>query len=734
MIRGVPGLVIAGLLVARVGEAGQSSQMTIRAVRLAEPLRVDGKLDEAVYTNERPMSDFIQNEPQAGAPATEKTEVWLTFDRDHVNVSVRCWETHMERLIANEMRRDNGAIWQGNDIVAFMFDTFYDRRNSFQFNVNAIGGRSDGQVTNERQWNGDWNGIWEVKTGRFEGGWTIEAAIPFKSLRYRPGQAQTWGFNVLRANRWKNELSFLTPTPAGNGQQNLLKVSLSATVVGLEAPASSRNLEVKPYAISEVTSDVNATPRISNDVKGDVGVDARYGISQSMTANFTYNTDFAQVEADEQQVNLTRFNLFFPEKREFFLENQGTFSFGGVQTNNTGAGDTPVLFYSRRIGLHQENDQTFETPIVAGGRLSGRLGRYSFGTLNIQTGDDAVSGSRSTNFSVVRVKRDLLRRSSVGLILTGRSARQVGTGANYAYGVDGTFAFFDNLAINTYWARTETESLSGQDKSYRAQLDYTGDRYGLQLERLVVGDHFNPEVGFVRRDDMRRTFGQVRFSPRPPSIKSVRKFSGIGSLNYTENGAGRLETRDWNGEFGVEFQNSDRFTVSYGGSYEFLPVSFRVGSITVPVGSYDSATTRVGFTLGRQRKVSASILAEYGTFYAGHKTTVGISQGRMNLAPQLSVEPTYSINHAELPQGTFTTHLVGSRVTYTMTPLMFASALLQYNSSNNSITTNVRLRWEYQPGSELFVVYNEQRDTRAPQFPALANRGFVVKINRLFRL
>jgi hypothetical protein len=723
--------VILGVLVARAGEGGQP--MTVRAVRLAEPLRIDGKLDEAVYTSERPMSDFIQNEPQVGAPATEKTEVWLTFDRDHVYVSARCWETRMERLIANEMRRDNNAIWNGNDMLAFMFDTFYDRRNAFQFNVNAIGGRSDGQVTNERQWNGDWNPIWEVKTGRFEGGWTVEAAIPFKSLRYRPGPSQTWGFNVLRANRWKNELSFLTPTPAGNGQQNLLKVSLSATVAGLEVPASSRNLEIKPYAISELTSDVNATPKISNNLTGDFGVDAKYGISQNMTANFTYNTDFAQVEADEQQVNLTRFSLFFPEKREFFLENQGTFSFGGVQTNNAG-GDTPVLFYSRRIGLAEQDNQTFEVPIVAGGRLSGRLGRYSFGALNIQTNDDPASGARPTNFSVARVRRDLLRRSSIGLMLTGRSARQAGIGTNYAYGVDGAFAFFDNLAINTYWARTETEGLSGRNASYRAQLDYTGDRYGLQLEHLLVGDHFNPEVGFVRRDDMRRTFGQVRFSPRPQSIESIRKFSGIGSLNYIENGAGRLETRDWNGEFGIEFQNSDKFTASQGGSFEYLSQPFRVApGIAVPIGSYDSATTRVGFTMGRQRKISSSVTAEYGTFYSGHKTTVGVSQGRMNLTAQLSAEPSYSVNHVDLPQGTFTTHLAGMRVTYTMTPLMFVSALLQYNSSIDAVTTNMRLRWEYQPGSELFVVYNEQRDTRALRFPALANRAIVVKINRLFR-
>ncbi len=708
-----------------------AGRATIRAVRLTAPLRLDGRLDEAFYTTVRPISDFIQTEPQEGAAATEKTELWLAFDRDNVYVSFRCWESHPERLVANEMRRDNGTIWGGNDNVSFGFDTFYDRRNSFQFTVNPIGGRQDGQVTNERQWNGDWNAIWEVKVGRFEGGWTGEVAIPFKSLRYRPGQAQIWGFNAFRTNRWKNEISFITRIPNALGQRGLLQASLGATVVGLEAPSGSRNVEIKPYAISDLKSDRVATPKISNDASGDFGVDAKYGVTQNLTTDLTYNTDFAQVEADEQQVNLTRFGLFFPEKREFFLENQGIFSFGGVGGGFMGGGgDTPILFYSRRIGLNEGR----AVPIQAGGRLTGRLGRFSVGALNIRTDDEPVPGARATNFSVIRVKRDLLRRSSVGLLLTGRSIGQSGAGTNTVYGVDGTFAFFDNLAVNTYWARTRTDRLSGDDTSYRAQLDYAGDRYGAQVERLVVGDDFNPEIGFVRRDDMRRTFAQLRFSPRPRSIKAVRRFSWIGSMLYIENGARRLETRDGNGEFAIEFQNSDRFSVNYGTNYEFLPRPFRIApGVTVPVGGYDFDSVRVGFTLGSQRKQSGNFSVEYGTFYSGHKTAIAVSRGRVNVTPQLSLEPTYSLNKVDLEEGSFTTHLLGSRVTYTMTPLMFASALVQYNSGSHLVTANVRLRWEYRPGSELFVVFNEERDTLAPRFPALANRALIVKVNRLFR-
>ena len=705
-----------------------SGNATVRAVPLTAPLRLDGRLDEALYTSVTPISDFIQADPQEGAAANEKTDVWVSFDRDNIYVSIRCWESRPDRLVATDMRRDGSAIYGGDDTVLFMFDTFYDRRNSVNFTVNAIGGRMDGQVANESQYSGDWNPIWDVGTARFEDGWIVEAAIPFKSLRYRPGRAQIWGFNVRRQSRWRNELSYITRIPASRSAQGHHLASLAATLVGLEVPPGSRNLEVKPFATSNLTSDVTVAPPTSDVLASDIGVDVKYGITQNLTSDFTYNTDFAQVEADEQQVNLTRFSLFFPEKREFFLENQGLFGFGGVPVTRA-AGDVPILFYSRRIGLNERQS----VPIQAGGRLTGRLGRFSLGALSIRTDEEVVSGAQPTNFSVVRVKRDLLRRSSIGLIMTGRSVRQVGEGANYAYGVDGTFAFFDDLSINTYWARTDTESLSQDDTSYRAQLNYDGDRYGVQVEHLAVGDDFNPEVGFVRREDMRRSFGLLRFSPRPAFLEAVRKFSWTGSIAYIENGAGRLETRESEGVFGTEFETGDQLTVGYVDTYEFLPEPSNISGVTLPIGGYDFTTGRIAFNFARHRKLSANLNAEYGTFYNGHKMTVGASRGRMNVTPQFSIEPSYSFNRVDLVEGAFTTHLLGSRITYTVTPLMFASALLQYNSSGESIATNVRFRWEYLPGSELFVVFNEQRDTRARAFPALANRALIVKINRLFR-
>ncbi len=701
-----------------------AGRATIRTIRLAEPLRVDGRLDEAVYQQEQPVSDFIQTDPIEGGPATEKTELWVMFDRENVYVAFRVFESQPERRVANVMQKDNGLLFQ-NDGVMFVLDPFYDRRNGVGFMLNAIGGRTDGQVTDER-WSRDWNTVWDVKVAEFDGGWTAEVALPFKSLRYRPGTAQVWGFNARRIDRWKNEYSHLTPVPRQEAGNGVYRMSRAATLVGLEAPSGSKNLEFKPYAISSASNG----PNDSNDLTGDVGLDAKYGITQNLTADFTVNTDFAQVEADEQQINLTRFSLFFPEKRDFFLENAGLFTFGGASGFNPGRSDVPLLFYSRRIGLNAGQ----VVPIDAGSRLTGRVGRYSVGVVDIQTGSEPVSGTRATNFSAVRVKRDVLSRSSIGVIATGRSVTQGGAGSNAAYGVDGAFGFFTNLAVDAYWARTATDSLSGSDTSYRGIVNYNGLTYGLQAERLVIGEHFNPEVGFVRRGDIRKSFAQARYSPWPTSIRSVRRISLVGSVGYVENGDGRLETRDVDGEFAIDFNTADRVSVGYTSSYEFVPRPFRIATgVTVPIGGYDYGNATFAFQAGQQRKFNGRVSLDRGSLYDGTKTTVGLSTGRATLSPQLSIEPTFSVNDVDLPQGSFVTTLVGSRVTYTMTPLMFASALIQYNSDARSVSANVRLRWEYRPGSELFLVYNEERDTLTRGVPDLRTRAFIVKVNRLLR-
>ncbi len=456
---------------------------TIRAVRVNTPMHIDGNLDEAIYSSVQPASDFIQMEPNGGQAATEKTEVYLFYDRQNLYVSFRAWESQPDRTIANEMRRDSGNIRQG-DSVGFGLDTYRDRRNALQFEANSLGAKTDGQSTNERQYSADWNPVWNLAAGKFDGGWTIEAAIPFKSIRYAPGVEQDWGFQARRTNKWKNEIAYLTKVPPAFGLGRAdFSASLYASVVGLEAPPASHTIELKPYAIADLITDNLAASKRSNDPGGNIGVDAKYSITPNVTADLTYNTDFAQVEADEQQVNLTRFTLFFPEKRDFFLENQGIFTFGNNAFGSSStSSDVPVLFYSRRIGLTNNR----EIPIWGGGRVTGRVGRYQLGLVNMQTKEDDAGTVPSTNFSTVRVKRDILRRSSIGALVTSRSRSAITTGSNQLYGLDGTFSFFTNLTLTSYWAKTQTENLKGDDTSYRAQLDYAGDRYGLPTRHWLA--------------------------------------------------------------------------------------------------------------------------------------------------------------------------------------------------------------------------------------------------------
>ena len=732
----------------------ERGRATLRAVRLAEPLTLDGALDERVYRDVPPVTGFFQVLPNEGEIAEEQTEVWVLFDGVNFYIAGRCHSSVPEsEWVADDMRRDGQGIGQ---YFGIMLDTFYDRRNAVSFLVNPIGGRMDGEVTNERAWNGDWNPVWSARVGRYDGGWSFEMAIPFRSLRYRPGRAQTWGINLERFVVRNNEYSTLVPMQASWGLGASMQISEAATLVGVEVPAPGVNLEVKPYAIAEGSGVRAGGAGLANDATGDAGLDVKYAITENLVADFTLNTDFAQVEADEQQINLTRFSLFFPEKREFFLENQGVFSFGAEAGAGQFAGisNQPILFYSRQIGLHSTADGlSREVPITAGGRVSGRIGRFSVGMLNMQTGDLTAAGGApgsgvpATNFSVLRLRRDILRRSNVGVMYTGRSDSLYGTGANQAYGVDGLFSFFQNLNINAYWAETRTPGagFGGDEASYRGQLDYTGDRYGVRLERLSVGRDFNPEIGFLRRRNFDESLAMFRFSPRPRSIASIRQFFLEGQIDYITNRSGVVETRQGRGRFGMELERGDLFDVVYNRNYEYFNQPFPVAGIFfVPAGAYDFDEVEVGYAFGRQNRLAGRLWVQHGGFYGGTKTSVNFGMGqsffgtRLQISPQLSFEPTVSYNRIDIPAvgPAFTTGLISTRAIYAFNPLMFFSGLVQYNSAADAVGMNLRLRWEYSPGSELFVVYNEERyDTmlRPQRFPQLQNRALIVKINRLFR-
>jgi len=717
----------------------------LRTTRIATPLVIDGRLDDPIYRDVKPASDFIQQEPIEGAPATDRTEVWVFYDDRNIYVAAKMLETDPSKRVTSDMRRDSNNLYN-NDHIAVLFDTFADGRNGFGFSVNAQGGIFDWQVTNEQPSN-EWNALFDVRTATIEGGWTAEFAIPFRSMRFRGG-ATEWGINFRRMVRWKNELTFLSRIPSSWGRRGVSKVSSAGRLIGLETPARLRSLDVKPYALGASTTNLHATPAVRNHGDFEIGGDAKWAITQSVVADLTYNTDFAQVEDDEAQVNLTRFSVLFPEKRDFFLEGQDIFNFAGAGGGRgggrgpqaiPGGGDsgggsnvTPVLFFSRRIGLQSGR----VVPILGGGRVIGRGNGFQVGAIHMRTDDDASTDIPEADFSVLRVNKDFLKRSRVGMIATQRSPGVATTDKTFAYGIDTTLNPLEELQINAYWSGS-SKPAGGSDtsdrSSYRAQLQWNADRTGLQLEHLSVGDDFNPEIGFLRRTAFRRTYGQGRFSPRPTQWQAVRKLFFEASYDYFEDRAGHPESREAQGSYRMELSSGDGLAVEYSRLFEGLEASFDVTTgVTVPAGHYDFQQTKLLFTTAPQRPLSGTLVLTYGGFYGGTLKEASW-RGRVEFGSRFYAEPILSLNYFKTPFGDGDANIIASRLTYTLTPRMFASALVQYQSATSSVATNARFRWEYQPGSELFVVYSDGRTTTGPGFPALDNRSFVVKLTKLFR-
>ena len=723
------------VLLASPAPAQTPPPVTLHATRLEQPLNIDGRLDDAVYARVPSTTNFIQQVPREHDPATEQTKIWVFFDDNNLYVSAYCLDSNPDRIRADELRRDGIGIFTRNDSLAVVLDTLHDRRNGYQFQTNAIGGMRDQQIKDGDQ-DDAYNMVWDVNFRIVADGWTMEMVIPFKSLRYRGSGVQDWGMNVRRVVKWKNETSFLAPIPASYGGVGVGQMQLAATVTGIETPARSLNLELKPYAVSTVTTDRAAAVPFTNDVEPNAGIDVNYGITKSLTADLTLNTDFAQVEEDVQQVNLTRFNLMFPEKRDFFLEGQGIFQFGGpcpfINPNAPTVGSNlPILFFSRRIGL--SNGQP--TPVVAGARLTGKTGPYDIGVVAIRTGDKPSASAVATNFGAVRLRRDILRRSGIGLMATGRWPAAGGTTENAAVGADVDLRCFTNVQVAGYFAKTQTPGLHGLDTSHRARFSYAADRYGLEMEELRVAPHFNPEMGFLRRTDFSSRSVTARFSPRPRRNRLIRRLNWHGTFEHVGDARRRrLKDRTLNGAFTMELHTSDFVNLSVTRHSERLPADFAIASgIVVPQGHYDSDTFNVSYSAAQQRRLAGTVSASRGSFYGGTKTTTGYSGGSLRVSPHVGFEPTLTWNWVDLPYGNCSARLAGMRMVVAPTARLGFGSLVQFNPSARTLSASARMRWEYTSGSEVFVVYSDGRDTSAPGLGGLVNRSFAVKVTRLVR-
>jgi hypothetical protein len=634
-----------------------------------------------------------------------------------------------------------------------VFDTFNDNQNAFVFGTNPLGIEYDGQVAREGQssgvslgggtaagtqrggisaFNPNWDGDWTVRAQITERGWEAEMAIPLKTLRYQAGDDRTWGFNVMRNIRHKNEQVYLAPIPRGF---DIYRVSLAAKMSGLDVPAR-RDIKLIPYALGSVNKDFARAGGDQVDKRGDVGVDLKWGIRPNLTLDATYNTDFAQVEADEEQVNLTRFDLFFPEKRPFFLENASTFQFGNPQQID--------LFFSRRVGL---SAAALPIDIRGGARLSGKLGGWNVGLLNIQADDvEDANGNLigpANNFSVLRMQREV-GRSSYGAIFVNRQGfgdQAVDEDWNRAYGLDANVQIDQHQRVSAFIARTDTPDdrvtgPAGSDYSGRAFYNYTDNLWQISGGYSQVGENFNPEVGFLPRRGYRRPEFRAFFQPQPKTIEWIRRIAPHVSYNSFWGFDKILQTESWHihpleiqpkqgGRFGYFFDyNKDNPTLPF-------TVFNRDGRrVVIPAGQYSWGQNALEYLHNPSARVTGTIRYRFGHYYDGDFQSTELTSD-YRITPKATASLGWTRQDIKLPGGNFVNNLVPLKGNYSFTTLINLSALLQYNGQTGQFSSNVRFAWLNRSGTGLFVVYNDRRDVLSSTAIETLGRSFVVKYTRL---
>jgi hypothetical protein len=711
----------------------------------AEAPVIDGRVNEAVWQTVQPFTNFIQQDPIEGAPASEKTEVRIIVGKGNVYVSVIAFDSDPSKIIVSQSRRD--ASLNETDSVVMVFDTFNDRQNAFVFGTNPLGIEYDGQVAREGQTSGvslgggtaagtqrggisafnpNWDGVWTVKSQITERGWEAEMAIPLKTLRYQTGTDQTWGFNLVRNIRHKNEQVYLAAIPRGF---DIYRVSLAAKISGIDLPAR-RDIKLIPYVLGSVNKDyTRAGDQV--DKKGDVGIDVKWGIRPNLTLDATYNTDFAQVEADEEQVNLTRFDLFFPEKRPFFLENASTFQFGNPQQID--------LFFSRRIGL---SATALPIDIKGGGRLSGKVGGWNVGLLNIQA--DEVEDFRNesigpaNNFTALRLQREV-GRSSYGAIFVNRQGTgelSVGDDYNRAYGVDANIQVSPSQRVSAFIARTDSVGETGSDYSGRGFYNFTNNLWQISGGYSQVGENFNPEVGFLPRRGYRRPEFRAFFQPQPKKIEWIRRVSPHISYNSFWGFDQLLQTEAWHiHAFEIQPKQGGRFGYFYDYNKDNPLTPFTVFNrdgrrVVIPAGQYTWGQNALEYLHNPSARVTGSIRYRFGNYYDGDFDSTELTS-EFRITPKATASVGWTRQDIKLPGGDFVNDLVPIKGSYSFTTLTSISALLQYNGQTGLFSSNVRFALLNRSGTGLFVVYNDRRDTLSSTAIETLGRSFVVKYTRL---
>jgi hypothetical protein len=701
---------------------------------------INGRLDDDAWRDAAPFSGFVQRELREGAPITERTEVRILTDGEALYVGAWLFDSDPARIVPGEKVRD--VTLSNSDYFAIILDTYLDRQNGFVFATTPAAVEYDGQVVKEGEGGGvtqsgqpraqsgamggfnlNWDGSWTVATSVDSLGWYAEFRIPFSTLRYGGGATQTWGLNLARSIRRKNEEAFWAFIPR---QFNLYRLSRAGTIAGLEVPVR-RVATVTPYVLGGMQRAYALDPqgRLAYDATRptEVGADLKFGLTPSLTLDLTYNTDFAQVEVDEQRTNLTRFPLFFPEKRPFFLENAGIFSAGTPQAVD--------LFFTRRIGIDNIGRPV---PIIGGGRVSGRVGGLTVGMMQLFT-DDLDAGPPTMSYTVARVARELSARSRVGAIAVQRMATGNSKDHNRTYGIDGRIGAGESWTFDWWGSKTETPGRRGDDFAYSARAGYQSGSWSNGIRFVQVGDAFNPEVGFLNRSGGYR-FYDVNFMrivrvPSRPWLKqwtphaSFRGYYGLD--DFYQSGQWHIDMTE------VEFANGGRFGPELNIYHEGLQRPFEIApGVTLPIGNYDYPTLGLDFATNPSAPVSLTLRGDFGPFYNGTR-----NGGSGTLVLRHGASFTSSLlmdyNDVHLDQGSFVRYLVGTRLAYFFTPRVLVQSLVQYNNQAHAWTANARFGWLNTAGTGLFVVFNEGQvadgffDWVRPQ-----SRSFIVKYTRQF--
>jgi len=722
-------------------------ELTTAGFPLARAFLVDGApeidgdvLGEAIWDDIVPATGFLQNTPDEGQPASERTEVRIIYTEDTVYFGIVCYVSDPSTIIVSDSRRDSSL--NDTDSFQIIIDTYLDKQNGFLFGTNPAGLEYDGQVTNEGQGGGrfgggvvrrsgsqqqrgsgggfnvNWDGVWQVSAEISELGWTAEIAIPFRTLRYPSGDVQTWGLNFQRNIRSRNEQSYWAPLPR---QFRLHRLSLAGELQGIEVPPQ-RNLKLTPYVLGQA---LRRTDDTKTTALGDFGADLKYSVTPSMTLDLTYSTDFAQVEVDDQQVNLDRFNLFFPEKRPFFLENAGLFSVGQP-------GQLEV-FFSRRVGIGEGGGQI---PIFGGGRLSGKVGsNTNVGFLNIQTQSVNATGTPSNNFTVARVRQDFQNRSNIGAMFVNRGATGNLAGErdyNRSYAVDGRWGIGQTGTVSGFAAQTDTPGLKGDTHAFNMAANYDSERYQLRGGFTEVGPNFNPEVGFYARRGYRRSDASVRTTFRPQNPLGILEWYPHAS-HYTiwNFVTGQQETQYTHLDNGIEWRNGYQVSTGVNLTKEGVLEPFEIfPGVTVPVDTYDHAEAIMRFNTNQGAPISFTFRATVGGFFGGERVQMG-PEVSMRTGQTFNAQLSWSRNDIDLPGGAFVANLGTVRLNYSFTTRMFLQALVQYNDRADLWSSNIRFAILSDANTGLFIVYNDTQglgDVR----PTGAGRTLTIKYSQLF--